>query len=94
MAFFPSSVKAIAIKRVSCFPDGDELDGKKYRCPECEQIYGSSAALKAHVKSHADESAFRCQICGRHFAREEERLAHMSRVHPSKSRGEKAATSS
>ena len=46
----------------------------KYRCPECEQLYGSTAALKVHLKSHTGELAFRCHHCGRHFEREEERL--------------------
>ena len=53
----------------------------KYRCPECEQLYGSTAALKVHLKSHTGELAFRCHHCGRHFEREEERLAHIRQLH-------------
>lgn len=64
------------------------MSGSKYHCPECSQGYGSTAALKAHVKSHSAELAFRCQICGRHFSRLEECLAHKSKMHPPRSRQE------
>ena len=58
-----------------------ETSSVKYRCPECEQLYGSTAALKLHLQSHTGELAFRCHFCGRHFEREEERLAHIRQLH-------------
>lgn len=56
----------------------------KYRCPECKQLYSSTSALKVHLKSHTGELAFRCHHCGRHFEREEERLAHIRQLHASR----------
>jgi len=52
-----------------------------YRCPDCGQGYGTKFSLKAHLVSHTGELAFRCHHCGRHFEREEERLAHIRQLH-------------
>lgn len=64
-------------------PSNERADATavKYRCPECDQLYSSTAALKLHLQSHTGELAFRCHFCGRHFEREEERLAHIRQLH-------------
>lgn len=75
--------QAVEHPKQSGKPSNERADATavKYRCPECDQLYSSTAALKLHLQSHTGELAFRCHFCGRHFEREEERLAHIRQLH-------------
>lgn len=80
---FPSSffsLGEVGLREESSSASGTTSTAK-YRCPDCGGSYSSKFSLKAHLQTHRRELAFRCHHCGRHFEREEERLAHIRQLH-------------
>ncbi len=52
-----------------------------FQCPTCDKRFTASHGLKQHMKSHLNERAYLCSICGKGFNRRDNRENHVQRVH-------------
>ena len=42
--------------------------GQKTECAQCGKVFGTNAALRKHILTHAGVKAHQCETCGKHFS--------------------------